>query len=679
MAGLLLPGESSHYGNSEGGPSRSSQERPEEGDRWYFSRKEIEENSPSRRDNIDLKKETYLRKSYCTFLQDLGMRLKVPQVTIATAIIFCHRFFIRQSHANNDRRVSQLILKLTLLMLSKPFEPLMLALNQLLNLIFLYLYMNCMSLQKFKGDRFRSFSYVIDVDLWRLATDPLDAHTVATVCMFLAGKVEETPRPLKDVIVVSYEIMHKKDPAAAQRIKQKEVYEQQKELILIGERVVLATLGFDFNVHHPYKPLVEAIKKFKVAQNALAQVAWNFVNDGLRTSLCLQFKPHHIAAGAIFLAAKFLKVKLPSDGEKVWWQEFDVTPRQLEGWFPPLNCVIDLFAEVSNQMLELYEQNRVPQSQGSEVEGSAGGGSGHRLLTRTPAVSEDHVSKQTSSRAAPEPVCQDINVAPPRNTHAQNNENGSGETESVITDHKVEVETRDNQHHEHVSHKEITREDPSKVRYEAEQIGEEDQKRTIGRNEGAEAGEWRDDAVSRKSSSIVGRNLDHREGPVNQSPKDAIKMIDKDKVKAALEKRKKSRGETTRKKDIMDEDDLIERELEDGVELAAEDEKIKRERRQSWSHNDHAETGDGNHVIMKGQSSRGLEAEYVEEGEMLDDASPMLNGRKRKGSPAERQSEGKRRHDYIPNHNRDTIEDGHKMGKSGYVDREHRRHTQDNH
>ena len=54
----------------------------------------------------------------------------------------------------------------------------------------------------------------------------------------------------------------------------------------------------------------------------------------LRTSLCLQFKPHHIAAGAIFLAAKFLKVKLPSDGEKVWWQEFDVTPRQLEGWNP---------------------------------------------------------------------------------------------------------------------------------------------------------------------------------------------------------------------------------------------------------------------------------------------------------------------------------------------------------
>jgi hypothetical protein len=27
-------------------------------------------------------------------------------VTIATAMVFCHRFYLRQSHSKNDRRVS---------------------------------------------------------------------------------------------------------------------------------------------------------------------------------------------------------------------------------------------------------------------------------------------------------------------------------------------------------------------------------------------------------------------------------------------------------------------------------------------------------------------------------------------------------------------------------------------
>jgi hypothetical protein len=52
----------------------------------------------------------------------------------------------------------------------------------------------------------------------------LSMQTIATVCMFLAGKVEETPRPLKDVIMVSYELIHKKDPAAGQKIKQRVMY-----------------------------------------------------------------------------------------------------------------------------------------------------------------------------------------------------------------------------------------------------------------------------------------------------------------------------------------------------------------------------------------------------------------------------------------------------------------------
>ncbi|CAN8231332.1 unnamed protein product [Cochlearia groenlandica] len=522
MAGLLA-GEVSYSESGVSSFSRSSNEKQDEGARWYFGRKEIEENSPSRLDNIDLKKETYLRKSYCTFLQDLGMRLKVPQVTIATAIIFCHRFFIRQSHARNDRR------------------------------------------------------------------------TIATVCMFLAGKVEETPRPLKDVIVVSYEIIHKKDPTTAQKIKQKEVYEQQKELILSGEKIVLSSLGFDFNVHHPYKPLVEAIKKFKVAQNALAQVAWNFVNDGLRTSLCLQFMPHHIAAGAIFLAAKFLKVKLPSDGEKVWWQEFDVTPRQLE--------------DVSNQMLELYEQNRVPASQGSEVESSVGGGSSHHAGSRAVPARPAHEHSNSGNHGGSSKAAQN-----------KSNDNGSGEAGSVITEQKVErnIETKETLTENHL----VPKSEPV-----VEAPGNYKAKRTKG--------------TGPNFPEDKPRNVNTGDAPVSQSPKD-LKLL-RDKVKAKLEA-KKSQGEKTRKKDLMDEDedDLIERELED-VELAVDDYKDKQKKNSETNH-------------MGPEKSKLLDEKKnlvgnTEEGEMVDGISSAMPSRKRKmGSPGDNQlGGGKRRHDDTEN------------------------------
>lgn len=435
----------------------SSDDKHTGGGYWYYSKKEIEEISPSRSDGIDPKKEAYLRKSYCTFLQDLGMRLKVPQITIATAIMFCHRFYLRQSHAKNDRR------------------------------------------------------------------------TIATACMFLAGKVEETPRPLKDVIHVSYEIINKKDPEAIQRIKQKEIYEQQKELLLFGERIVLATLGFDLNVNHPYKPLVEAIKKFGVAQNALAQVAWNFINDGLRTSLCLQFQPQHVSAGAIFLAAKFLKVKLPSDGERVWWQEFDVTPRQLE--------------EVSNQMLELYEQNRV---QAGDVQGSSGG-TAAKPPSRAPKNNEHAVPARLGTSKESSKSHQSSS-----DNHAirASNEHGSSGTKSAHYN-KSHSESVNDQHPEQdMSHQKGEAE--SKLRF-----GEENQERMVPR--------------SKYKHNVP--NGEFTENTVSPFPRDAIKKIDTKKVKAALEKRKKARGDGTHKTELIDEDDLIERELEDGIEFAAERER----------------------------------------------------------------------------------------------------------
>lgn len=240
--------------------------------KWYFSRSEIEDHSPSRKDGIDIETESKLQKLFCSFIQELGMKLKVPQVTIASALMLCYRFFMRQSHAKND---------------------------------------------------------------WQ---------RIGTAGVFLACKSEETLRPLRDVVIVSYEMMYKWDPSSSRRIRQREVYDKQKELILVGERLLLVTIGFDLNIQHPYQPLVAALKRLEISHNNLVRVAWNFVNDWLSTTLCLQYKPHYIAAGSLFLAAKFNKLKLSTEKGRVWWLQFDVSPKVLE--------------EVIQQMLKFLEKNR---------------------------------------------------------------------------------------------------------------------------------------------------------------------------------------------------------------------------------------------------------------------------------------------------------------------------------
>ena len=55
---------------------------------WYFSKEEIEKNTPSRKDGIDLRKESQLRMSYCSFLRDLGIRLGLYALSLTTLLVF---------------------------------------------------------------------------------------------------------------------------------------------------------------------------------------------------------------------------------------------------------------------------------------------------------------------------------------------------------------------------------------------------------------------------------------------------------------------------------------------------------------------------------------------------------------------------------------------------------------
>ena len=198
---------------------------------WYLT-KSVLDNSPSmdflRRkcaekqgggDDADLlekarKMEAKYRLATCGFLQEAGQRLRLPQLTIASAIVFYHRFFTRHSYEDWHR------------------------------------------------------------------------IEVATTSLFLASKVEETPKKLKDVVATSYELDQKEPPPA----ESSEKFLQMKDRVLICERCLLQALNFDLSLDHPYKPLLAYVKSINGSRD-LAQVAWNFINDSFRTTLCLQARP----------------------------------------------------------------------------------------------------------------------------------------------------------------------------------------------------------------------------------------------------------------------------------------------------------------------------------------------------------------------------------------------------
>ena len=266
-------------------------------------------------------------------------------------------------------------------------------------------------------------------------------------------------------------------------------------------------------------------------------------------------------------------------------------------------------SDVSNQMLELYEQNRVPASQGSEVESSVGGGSGHHVGSKP-------ISAQ---RASHEHSKSDSHGGSSKATENHRNENGSGEAGSVITEH-TENQPAD------------------KSRPGVEEPAKDKTERTVAH--------LPDDSAAHDKS----RNVNTSDVPVSQSPKD-LKLL-RDKVKAKLEA-KKLQGERTRKKDLIDEDDLIERELED-VELAVDDDKDNQKKNSKTNHMG-TEQGDflvGNNLVCN-----------AEEGEMVDDVSLTVPSRKRKmESPCEKQlGEGKRQH----NDNSENVEESQKTSGGG--------------
>lgn len=234
---------------------------------------------PSLKDGMTAEEEAIKRRKTCRFIEEAGRKLKLPRVAVSTAMVFFHRFYAKHSFNEHDR-----------------FE-------------------------------------------------------VAVASILLAAKTEESPKKLTTVILECHKLktrgmqagrlsQHSPTPSAiatnsATLDTQGEEFSKLKERILLLERVILHTIGFELSIDHPYKFCVDHIRKLvdkklvkykttptglssdqvkRKMMNELVQYSMSCANDSMHTSLCLQFSPQLIATACVYLAAQFSGVE-PANGE----------------------------------------------------------------------------------------------------------------------------------------------------------------------------------------------------------------------------------------------------------------------------------------------------------------------------------------------------------------------------
>ncbi|CAB1101714.1 unnamed protein product [Ectocarpus sp. CCAP 1310/34] len=247
---------------------------------------------------------------------------------------------------------------------------------------------------------------------------------VGSACLFLAAKVEESSKRVEQVMSKSWKVWNGgRDPPS----ENEKSFKRLREKILIAERCVLHTLGFQLTVEHPYSVVMSLLKKLftmgkgadggkgadKALNRQLSQAATSFVNDSLLTTLCLQYRPKQVAAAVVYLS--YLYMGLP---------RVDTTL---------LEADVTVVANICDIILSLYDER----------------GAGHatvvvtdlrdklkqRIMKNTTAAAGSDAAGSGSTAVSPPPASATITTASPRPTPSSPRPTTSSSSSRATRDH----------------------------------------------------------------------------------------------------------------------------------------------------------------------------------------------------------------------------------------------------
>lgn len=243
---------------------------------WLFTDEELTR-TPSQLDGMKMEAEHISRSKGVNFITQVGIMLKLPQLTLATAAVYMHRFFMRFS------------------MVDLPSRP------------------------------------------------GMHPYPIAATSLFLATKVEENVRRMKEIVVSCCRVAQKQPNMIVD--EQSKEFWKWRDTILHHEDMLLEALCFDLQLEQPYRILYDFICFFGVGEHKpLRNAAWAFVNDSMYTVLSLQFNARIIAAAALYAAARHCDIGFKDDDlGRPWWEQLDVDLVQVR--------------RACMRMAQLYENN----------------------------------------------------------------------------------------------------------------------------------------------------------------------------------------------------------------------------------------------------------------------------------------------------------------------------------
>ncbi|KAI9726197.1 MAG: hypothetical protein M1828_001870 [Chrysothrix sp. TS-e1954] len=304
-----LPPEISHYLPSTTHPSRNSHEvLQSQTSQWLYTAHELLL-TPSILDGMPPATERDLRYKGLNFITQVGVMLKLPQLTLGTASVYFNRFLMRHSLVSPKHRQPR----------PNPPKP--------------------------------SANNNNNPHDTAAATSQKSLHhfTIAAISLHLSTKTSETPRKLKELIVACCRIAQRKPDLLID--EQSKDFWKWRDQILNHEDLLLESLCFDLEVTSPHAELRLLLGRLGAAGTAagaahekpLRNRAWSLVSDSCATPACLRFSARQIAVSGVYIASRLSHHSSPPSEETAvmafrdddegqpWWTAHSVSLSAIHG------------------------------------------------------------------------------------------------------------------------------------------------------------------------------------------------------------------------------------------------------------------------------------------------------------------------------------------------------------